>query len=285
MPTTHHGPRKQILAALTCPLCPARLAPADRTLRCANRHTFDIARHGYISLMTGHRRPASADTPAMVRARTAFLQAGHYAPLARTVADLATALCPSASTVLDAGVGTGYHLAAVLNALPAAAGLGLDTSTHALRAAARAHPHADAASWDVWQPLPVRTGSIDLVLNVFAPRNGREFHRVLQPDGTLLVVTPTPRHLSELQHHIGLLSIDPDKGQRLLSTLSAHFRREHTELKEYVITLTAHDVYNLASMGPAAHHITPDELHRRIACLDTPLQVTASFLASLYRPR
>ncbi|MGP3921911.1 putative RNA methyltransferase [Streptomyces sp. 8N616] len=129
MSTTHRDSRDRLLAVLTCPLCPARLESADRALRCANRHTFNIARHGYISLMTGHRRPTSADTPDMIRARTAFLQAGHYAPLTRTLAELAAVLCPSDGTLLDAGVGTGHYLAAVLDALPPAMGLGLDTST------------------------------------------------------------------------------------------------------------------------------------------------------------
>lgn len=191
-PTAHHDPRHRLLAVLACPLCGERLRPTGQTVRCARHHTFDIARHGYVSLLTGNRRLTRADTAPMVQARTAFLQAGHYAPLARTLADHAATLCPPGGTVLDAGTGTGYYLAAVLDTLPAAAGLGLDISTPALRRAARAHHRAGAASWDLWQPLPVRTGSIDLVLNVFAPRNGPEFHRVLQPDGTLLVITPTP---------------------------------------------------------------------------------------------
>jgi 23S rRNA (guanine745-N1)-methyltransferase len=288
MPTTpiaHHDPRHRILDVLACPLCRGRLQPTGQALRCASRHTFNIARHGYISLQTGNRRPTSADTAPMVHARTAFLQAGNYAPLARTLADHTATLCPPGGTVLDAGAGTGYYLATVLEALPSAAGLGLDTSTHALRRAARAHPRAEAASWDIWQPLPVRTRSVDLVLNVFAPRNGPEFHRVLQPDGALLVVTPTPHHLTELQRHIGLLSVDPAQQERLHRTLAAHFHHDHTEALEYATPLTAHDIDSVASMGPTAHHLHPDELQRRIALLHKPLTVTASFLVSVYRPR
>lgn len=284
MPTTHHDSRDRLPAVLVCPVCRAHLEPADRSLRCVNRHTFDIARQGYISLMTGHRRPTRGDTSAMVQARTAFLQAGHYASLAHLLAGLATDFGPSDGTVLDAGVGTGYYLARVLDALPTAMGLGLDTSTYALRAAARAHARATAASWDVWQPLPVRTASVDLVLNVFAPRNGREFHRVLRPDGALLVVTPDRRHLLELEHRIGLLAVDPAKDERLRRTLSASFRCEHTEQHEYVLTLTAQDIAEVVAMSPTAHHIDLAELHGSIAGLDTPLQVTASFITSVYRP-
>jgi 23S rRNA (guanine745-N1)-methyltransferase len=284
-PRARHETRRRPFDLLTCPLCHDRLEPAGQALRCPGRHTFDIARHGYVGLLTGNRRPISADTAPMVYARTAFLQAGHYAPLTRTLARLTARFCPPDSTVLDAGTGTGHYLAAVLDALPTAVGLGLDTSPHALRRAARAHTRAQAAGWDIWQPLPVRAGSVDLVLNVFAPRNGPEFHRVLRPGGILLTVTPTPRHLGELQQHLGLLSVDPAKQTRLHRTLAAHFHHEHTESLDHSLALTTEDVHNLAAMGPTARHLHPDELRRRTTRPDRPFPVTASFVISVHRPR
>ncbi|MFF7720036.1 putative RNA methyltransferase [Streptomyces luteogriseus] len=278
-------PSDRLLSVLTCPLCPTALRRTDGALRCAGRHTFDIARHGYVSLLTGHRRAPSADSPDMVRSRAAFLGAGHYDPLARTLAALATELAPPDATVLDAGAGTGHYLAAVLDALPEALGLGLDSSVPALRAAARAHARAEAAGWDVWRPWPVRTGCADLVLNVFAPRNGPEFHRVLGPDGALLVVTPTTRHLRELRTSTGLLAVDPGKEDRLRRTLAAHFRHERAEPLEYAMSLTAGEVAALVSMSPTAHHVDAAQLRGRVERLDAPVRVTASFVASVYRPR
>ncbi|MFJ8592309.1 putative RNA methyltransferase [Streptomyces sp. NPDC093598] len=277
-------PSDRLLSVLTCPLCPAGLEPVRGALRCAGRHTFDIARHGYVSLLTGHRRAPSADSPDMVRCRAAFLGTGHYDPLARTLARLATELAPPDATVLDAGAGTGHYLAAVLDALPRALGLGLDSSVPALRAAARAHARAEAAGWDVWRPWPVRTGCADLVLNVFAPRNGAEFRRVLAPDGALLVVTPSGRHLRELHDPVGLLAVDPRKEERLRRALDAHFRLDRTESLEYAMRLTAEDITRLVSMSPTAHHLTAAELRGRTERLRTPAPVTASFAVSVYRP-
>ncbi|MEV3966846.1 putative RNA methyltransferase [Streptomyces sp. NPDC050698] len=278
-------PSDRLLSVLTCPLCPAGLHRTGGALRCAGRHTFDIARHGYVSLLTGHRRAPSADSAEMVRSRAAFLGAGHYDPLARTLAGLATELAPLDATVLDAGAGTGHYLAAVLDALPRALGLGLDSSVPALRAAARAHARAEAAGWDVWQPWPVRTGCADLVLNVFAPRNGPEFHRVLTPSGALLVVTPTARHLRELRASTGLLAVDPGKEERLRRTLAEHFRHERAETLEYAMSLTAGEVTGLVTMSPAARHVDPAALRGRVAQWAAPVRVTASFVVSVYRPR
>ncbi|GGY19591.1 putative RNA methyltransferase [Streptomyces djakartensis] len=277
-------PSDRLLTVLTCPHCQLGLVRADGALRCADRHTFDIARHGHISLLTGRRRAVSADSADMVRSRGSFLRAGHYAPLARTLMELATELAPPDAVVLDAGAGTGHYLAAVLDALPGALGLGLDSSVHALRAAARAHARGEAVGWDVWQPWPVRTGCADLVLNVFAPRNGPEFHRVLRPDGALLVVTPTGRHLRELREPLGLPAVDPRKEERLSRTLAAGFRHARTESMEYAMSLTPEDATNLVAMGPAAHHVVPAELRHRIGELGAPVRVTASFAVSVYRP-
>jgi 23S rRNA (guanine745-N1)-methyltransferase len=270
-------------------------------LRCGNGHSFDIARYGYVNLMTGHARPGTADTAEMVTARQAFLAAGHYAPLADAVAGLAAAAVPSAGPsagagaggpyVLDAGAGTGYYLAAVLDRLRAlpgygeTAGLALDVSVRALRWAARAHPAAGAVGWDVWKPFPVRDGVASVVLNVFAPRNGPEFRRVLRPDGALIVVTPGPGHLAELVRDAGLLTVDERKDERLSAALGAHFSLASRRDVPIALGLTRTGAAMLAGMGPSARHTGPDEIAGRLAGLAEPVSVTAAFRISLYRPR
>lgn len=287
----------RLLDVLRCPLCEGPLAPPHgvpasfeslrgvKSLGCARGHSFDVARQGYLSLLTGNANAANADNAAMVTARTRFLKAGHYEPLARALAGTAARLCPPDGTVMDAGAGTGYYLAAVLDALPDAVGLGLDASKFALRRAAGAHPRAGAATGDVWKPLPVVSGAADVVINVFAPRNGPEFRRVLRPDGALVVVTPTARHLAELPASLGMLSVDAAKEDRLHRTLSGHFRRESDDVVEREVTMTDEDLVALILMGPSAHHLGPEDVHRGVASLDTPLPVTVSFLVSVYRPR
>ncbi|HEX5401449.1 MAG TPA: rRNA (guanine-N1)-methyltransferase [Pseudonocardiaceae bacterium] len=266
--------------ALTCPVCGLGLAHSGGSLRCPTGHTFDIARQGYVNLLagTGAARAGTADTTEMVADRLAFLGAGHYAPLADVVAEQVAALgCPD-GLVADAGAGTGYYLAALLDRLPDAVGLALDVSPAALRRAARGHDRAGAAVWDVWRPWPVRDGAVAVLLNVFAPRNGLEFLRVLRSDGLLVVVTPGEGHLAELGRDSGLLGIDPRKAERLADTL-AGFEPVATKDLRYPMTLTAQDVRRVVGMGPAGHHDRPE--HPEFA---PPRQVTASFSVSAYRP-
>ncbi len=209
----------------------------------------------------------------MVADRAGFLAAGHYEPLTEVVADLAAT---RSGLVADAGAGTGYYLAAVLERRADTVGLALDVSPAALRRAARAHERLGAVVWDVWRPWPVRTGAADVLLDVFAPRNGVEYHRLLRADGLLVVVTPGEDHLAELGTAAGLLTVDPRKAERLADTL-ARFERITTEALRYPMTLTAADVARVVGMGPAGHHHRPGHAAAQ--------EATASFVVSTYRPR
>src|SRR5262249_35118728 len=159
---------------------------------------------------------------------------GAYAPVGDAIAGLAARTAPSPATVLDVGCGTGHHLAGVLDALPAAHGLGLDSSPHALRAAARAHPRGAAAAADAFGPFPIAPTSVDVVLSVFAPRNAAEFHRVLRPGGRLIVARPDHGHLAQLRQVVeGMIDIDPHKEERLHGALDPHFEALETERVDY----------------------------------------------------
>lgn len=67
------------LDLLRCPTCRTRRLHPDRgALCCPVGHTFDIARHGYASLLTG-TRATSGDDATMVQARGRFLHRHLYA--------------------------------------------------------------------------------------------------------------------------------------------------------------------------------------------------------------
>ncbi|MBB0243747.1 methyltransferase domain-containing protein [Streptomyces alkaliphilus] len=271
------------LDLLRCPTCRTRrLHPDDGALRCAVGHTFDIARHGYAGLLTG-TRATSGDDAAMARARDRFLSTGSYAPIREVGARLAADAAPEQATVVDVGCGTGYYLAGVLDQLTDARGLGLDTSVRALRSAARAHDRAAAVAWDVFRPFPLADGTADIVLDVFAPRNPTEFHRVLRPTGRLIVVRPTGRHLAELRGQVpGMVTIDPAKEQRLHRALNPFFEAAVTERVEYSAPLTRLDALDLVAMTPSARHVSRADLNDGGLLPD---QVTVSVLATAYRPR
>jgi 23S rRNA (guanine745-N1)-methyltransferase len=275
-----------VVDLLGCPVCGGALEEAVGALRCAAGHSFDIARQGYVNLV-----PGRADTPEMVEARDAFLRAGHFRPLSSALAEEAArggAGSAAGGVVLDVGAGTGHHLAAVLDALPAARGIAIDASPAALRRAARAHERAAAVGADAWRPLPLRDGIATTVLSVFAPRNAEEMARALappasaRPGGTLLAVTPTTRHLHELVGPLGLLSVPDDKEDRLDAQLGSHFELAGRGTVEHPMFLTRDECAQLVRMGPSAWHLDETELAGGLATLPDPLTVTASTTLSRF---
>jgi 23S rRNA (guanine745-N1)-methyltransferase len=292
--------RADVVRLLLCPHCGSGFSLAERSLRCAAGHSFDVARQGYVNLLPGDSRPGVGDTAAMVGAREAFLEAGHFSGLRDAVAEAAgraileagskppaAGLEPepgSAGSVIDVGAGTGYYFAGVLDRLPDRIGLALDLSKFALRRAARAHERMNAAACDTWRRLPVRDNCATLVLDVFAPRNPPEFRRIIEPEGRLLIVTPTNRHLTELIPLLGMLGVDARKQDRLDAKVSGDFALAAVTDYEESLTLTRIDAVTLAGMGPSAYHIPDEELKRRTAELKETTAVSVSVTISVYRP-
>ncbi|HEY3604831.1 MAG TPA: rRNA (guanine-N1)-methyltransferase [Sporichthyaceae bacterium] len=271
--------------ALRCPVCRAAFAATPNGLRCAAGHSFDRARQGYVNLAAGLGRAGlGADDAAAVEARAAFLAAGHFTPILDALRPTACAQWPG-GLVVDAGAGPGYYLTAVLDALPTAEGLAIDSSAPALRRAARCHPRAVAVGWDLREPLPLADGCVGLLLNVFAPRNGAEYARVLRADGALLVVTPGPGHLGELVAAVGLISVDVDKPARLAAALEPWFEPGPAQRVSALLSLSRGAVAAVVGMGPNAHHLAAGELAQRTAALAEPVAVTLEVDVAVYRSR
>jgi len=280
-----------VLPYLACPYCGAGLTRAGSALHCGRGHAFNVARQGYASLLPKKAHGEGGDTAAMVQARADFLAAGHFADLAAAVADAAAEAVAAAGAdgaragcVVESGAGTGYYLARVLDELSGRVGIALDRSRYALRRAARAHERIGAVACDVWRRLPVAATSAVLVLNVFAPRNGAELRRILNPAGRLVVVTPDDDHLRELAGALGLLAVDARKQERLADKLGPYF--DLTSQREYraALELGQADMLAAAQMGPAAWHTDEADLVARMPSLPAQMTATVSVRLSVFRP-
>ncbi|NRQ42247.1 23S rRNA (guanine(745)-N(1))-methyltransferase [Rheinheimera sp. YQF-2] len=184
-----------------CPLCQNPLALNDKQYQCANRHSFDIAREGYVNLLPVQQKNSKApgDNKEMMLARRAFLHAGWYAPLAQAVCDTLTPL--AAKSILDTGCGEGYYTAQVKQALPGATVYGVDISKAAIKFAAKANSAIQFSVASVYQ-LPFAAQSFDAIVRIYAPSKPEELQRLLKPGGHLVTVTPGPQHLLQIKQAV-----------------------------------------------------------------------------------
>jgi 23S rRNA (guanine745-N1)-methyltransferase len=279
--------RRQALAAVAayvrCPVCGDSVQVGDEQVTCGRGHGFNIARQGYVSLVSGRGGPGTGDSAAMVMAREAFLGGGHYQPVADALSAVAARSDRGGpGLVLDLAGGTGYYLARVLDALSGRLGACVDLSAPALRRAARAHPRAAAIGADAWQPLPFADGAAAVVLSVFGPRNAAEIRRVLAPDGTLVVATPGPGHLLELRQALGLIGIDQRKAERLADAYGGYASAAVTPVR-YQLRLGHADLTSLVAMGPSARHISAGDLAVLVAAQPDPVTVTVDVEVRSYQ--
>ena len=273
------------MACMRCPHCGQDLAESGTVLRCPSRHTYDVSRQGYVNLLPGDAGSSNADTAAMVAARDRFLSAGHFAPIADAVAGQAVAHAAPSGCLLDIGAGTGYYLASVLESMPSRTGIAADLSKHSARRAARAHPRMASVVADVWSSLPLHDRSVALIIDVFAPRNPAEFHRVLHPGGAVVVVTPLPDHLRELVVPLSLIGAEPDKLDRLGEKMGGLFERADTCEVTCAMALSHEDVLAVAQMGPSAWHTDSQALGSAVKRLPEPFTVTLGVTVSVFLPR
>jgi 23S rRNA (guanine745-N1)-methyltransferase len=268
-------------------VCGGRLAEAGSSLRCERSHSFDRAKEGYFHLLpAGHgRSKLQGDTREMIEARRRFLGNGHYEPLSRTINTFAqqrlAARNPGGTELIavEAGCGEGYYIGMLARELapspadPIACFFGVDLSKEALRRAARAHAQVRFLVNDVHHRMCFADGSVDLLLNVFAPRNPAEFERIVATRGWLLIVIPRGDHLHELRTRLPLIGIDPQKWERTVDPLKG-FELETHERLEYGRTLAADQVVDLLRMTPNYWHIDEATL-ARVSDWDS-LQVTVA---------
>ena len=191
------------MSLLACPVrgCGESLARESRSFVCARRHSFDIARSGYINLLQpqDRRSPNAGDTREAVEARTRLLASGvGRAALEAIVARAAALDIPDNPAVVDLGCGGGELLGA-LSARRPIAGIGIDLSTPAIDAAAKRYPHLTWVIANADRRLPVVDRSAALVLSLNGRRHPEEAARVLRANGHLIVALPAADDLIELR--------------------------------------------------------------------------------------
>lgn len=216
---------------LLCPVrsCHAPLARDERRLVCANNHSFDVARSGYVNLLQPQDKKSKTpgDTNDAVQARRRFLDRGFVDPLTQQI--VAQLPLDAEQTLLEVGCGEGHHLAAFRRAYDVD-GYGTDLSVPAIELAAKRHPDCDWTIANADRFLPYADASFDAVMSITARLNVDEFRRVTA--GSLLIVIPGADDLIELREAVLGERVERDRTDRTIEMFAPRFRFErHTHLR------------------------------------------------------
>ena len=236
---------------MVCPICGEVLRKQERQYTCENRHSFDIARQGYVNLLPVQQKRSltPGDTREQVLSRRAFLESGCYQPIADALV-AAGKRHRISGQILDIGCGEGWYCAKLADALNLPL-TGLDISKEAVRCAAAKYKNhqwlcATAAH------IPVADGSISLATSLFALTLPEEFHRILAEGGLYFQVLAAEDHL------LGLKSIIYDelhhKEKDTVPELPGFQRLESIPIR-FDFTVEGEQIRNLFSMTPHVFRI------------------------------
>ncbi len=265
---------------LLCPLCETANAAellhpsADqRSLVCAQNHTFDIAKQGYVNLLPVQQKKSltPGDNKEMVLARKKFLGLGYYQPLVNALAEscsqylsathISTSQTETAPVILDAGCGEGYYTDNLHNALatqyPDLTTYGFDIAKPAVIEAAKRNKYLNCFVSTI-KAIPIASQSCDLIISVFSPMQPSEFQRLLKPSGNLMVLCAGKNHLHQLKSLLYDNTSDYDE-DKFLAQMDSHFTlSKRIAIQQTMAMNSNHDILSLLAMTPHFWRTSPE---------------------------
>lgn len=255
---TNLKPKLQRFASATafaCPICQENLTLVESSLKCNNRHSFDLAKFGYVNLAPQIKQSANYDKENFQN-RQQILEAGFYQAILEGVSDL-LATNPSAKTVLDIGCGEGFYSRKLQESHSEKTFYAFDISKDSVQIAAKSESNW-AVNWFVGDlaRLPIKDASMDILFDIFSPANYGEFRRVLSKDGILIKVIPTKNHLKEIRQKVQNQLTNKDySNQDIKNHFQEHFTILSNQTASLTKTITAEQLQALLSMTPLLFHI------------------------------
>ena len=260
---TNLKPKLQRFASATafaCPICQENLTLLETSLKCCNRHSFDLAKFGYVNLAPQIKQSANYDKENFQN-RQQILEAGFYQAILDAVSDL-LANSETSTTVLDIGCGEGFYSRKLQESHPDKTFYAFDISKDSVQIAAKSEPNW-AVNWFVGDlaRLPIKDASMDILLDIFSPANYGEFKRVLKENGLLIKVIPTENHLKEIRQKVEKQLTNKDYSNQ---DIKDHFQNNFTILSSKTASLTkpitAEQLQALLSMTPLLFHVDQSKI-------------------------
>lgn len=260
---TNLKPKLQRFASATafaCPICQENLTLLETNFKCCNRHSFDLAKFGYVNLVPQIKQSANYDKENFQN-RQQILEAGFYQAILDAVSDL-LASSKTTTTILDIGCGEGFYSRKLQESHSEKTFYAFDISKDSVQIAAKSEPNW-AVNWFVGDlaRLPIKDANMDILLDIFSPANYGEFRRVLSKDGILIKVIPTENHLKEIRQRVqDQLTNKEDSNQDIKEHFQEHFTILSSQTASLTKTITAEQLQALLSMTPLLFYVDQSKI-------------------------
>ena len=242
-------------SAFACPICQEDLTLVETSLKCSNRHSFDLAKFGYVNLAPQIKQSTNYDKENFQNRRQ-ILEAGFYQAILETISNLLTN-SKTSQTILDIGCGEGFYSRKLQESHSDKTFYAFDISKDSVQIAAKSEPNW-AVNWFVGDlaRLPIKDASMDILLDIFSPANYGEFRRVLSQNGILIKVVPTENHLKEIRQMVqDHLTKKDYSNQDIKEHFQEHFTIQSSQIASLTKPITPEQRQALLAMTPLLFHV------------------------------
>lgn len=194
----------KIDSLILCPFCNNELSLNNNSLICSNNHNFDISRKGTTVLYkTSKLKNDRIYTKDLFLNRRNFINLGFYDELHCEIARIINQYNPK--IILDMGAGEGTHDFIISKNLKnKSLFIGIDLAKDGVDLA---NDYINQNLLNIVGDLnnvPLKSKSIDMILNILSPSNETEMNRLLKNDGIIIKVTPKQEYLKELRESLNI---------------------------------------------------------------------------------
>lgn len=243
----------------SCPLCQQKLRLVERSLKCPQGHSYDLAKFGYVNLAPQAKASHDFDKSSFEQRRL-ILENGFYQHILEKLLEI-LADRPDLANILDVGCGEGYY-ARQIEEKTGKNIYAFDLSKDSIQLAAR-EDKAQAVKWFVADlaHLPIESQSIDCLLDIFSPANYQEFERLLSAKGLLIKVIPNADHLQEIRQLAqDQLQQKEYSNHEVLQHFKEHFELAKLHHVHQTFDLNKDERDALLAMTPLLFHVQKDKI-------------------------
>ncbi|MCA0757275.1 methyltransferase domain-containing protein [Paenibacillus sp. N4] len=251
-----------------CPLCKKPMQVIHlQSLVCSNQHCFDIAKHGYVNLLS--RGISTKYDKKIFEYRRLISKGSLFNPLDVAVSQIIMNRHSSNEpiSILDAGCGEGSHLNNIqieinrkkpMDLLAA----GIDISKEGISLAAEGYSNAIWCVADIAN-CPFSSQRFKFILNILSPANYSEFRRLISNKGLVIKVVPEQDYLKELRE---ILYKGSDKqtysNSLTISHFNKHFNILDIESIRYQADLSEQLIEPLLGMTPLSWGTSEERIEK-----------------------
>ncbi len=201
-------------------------------------------------------------TKDLFESRRYIFEEGFYKPLEDNIKKIIKQYLDTSKALkmLDVGCGEGFYSRGLSESINNLDIYAMDNAKDSIILGAKKEQKIKWFIGDL-SNIPLKSNSMDLLLNIFTPSNYSEFTRILKSDGYLIKVVPGANYLKELREcAANQLANQKYSNESVIDYFSNHMNCEEVINLTYKMAVTKENIDNFLKVTPMMFNVDKEKL-------------------------